>query len=163
MQEVKPVAESGRELRTHVQYGSAANTEFPPPLPPDMIDLPPDVRVSPAAETFVAQPVDRKRKGWSLSVPTIADLSDRARLGQVVLGFSCFFVYAAAALGVGRDTATALFATPILPIVLVPLLVVGFVLLFRAQAFGRGFVLGIVVCILGWLVAGMFRALAAGT
>ena len=100
---------------------------------------------------------------WTFTLPTRADLTDRARLGQVVLGFTCFFAYAAAALGAGQEMIAALVATPILPVVLVPLLVVGFVLLFRAQAFGRGFVLGIVVCILGWLAIGVFRALTVST
>jgi hypothetical protein len=154
---MEPIVASGRDPQARAQYGSAANTELPPPLPPDMIDLPL------AAELSSTQPVVRRRKGWSLNVPTISDLSDRARFGQVVLGFVCFFVYAAAALGVGRETAAALLATPLVLLVLVPLLVVGFVFLFRAQAFGRGFVLGIVVCILGWLVAGLLRALASST
>jgi hypothetical protein len=138
----------------------ASNVELPPPLPPGMLD-------HPAVDTDgfyadVTSPGGNREWRWSLSLPTRADMFNRARLGQVVLGGTCFWVYAMSILGFGRDQAAYLIARPLLPGILIPLLVVIYVRAFRAQAFGRGFILGIVLLILFWIVSGLSHSLSAG-
>lgn len=155
--------------------GSKSVVGEPPPLPPEHILHSPETRQTGAATP--AEHVDvalgrgtpgppgetRGATGVSLRLPSMDDLRHPRTLAQVVLGFLCALVHAAVAVWVGGAFGDGFAVVPGLTALGLPLLLVGgFVMLFDARAFGRGFVLGIVVDLVLATAVGFYTALHGG-